>query len=159
MYNTMFEDFVNDLFKINKDSFRFNSPVGRVYETYSLGDNTVLLTLNLLGVRPEDIEVDVKNGTHGLQILSVSASTENKIIKKKYSYSNEFTVGSTRRELDSFEWESKDGILYIVLKYKELSKLEDIKSKRKIGLLEDLHKKLDLDLDKEVKKLNNKKKS
>lgn len=140
MYDTIFDDFVRDLFRLNKDSFKFNSPISRVYETYPINENTILLTLNLLGISPEDINVNVKNSASGLQVLTVNATTENKVINKKYTYSNEFTVGSTRRELDSYEWETKDGILYIALKYKELSKIKEIKSSRGKGLLENLAK-------------------
>ena len=138
MYNTLFEELVNDLFWLNKDVFKFESPIARVYETYPIKDNTVLLTLNLLGVSPEDIKIEIKANARGYQTLYINAVTENKIINKKYKYTNEFTVGSTRREVESFDWEAKDGILYIVLKYKELEKAKELKSARDSSLLSNL---------------------
>jgi HSP20 family molecular chaperone IbpA len=135
MYQTLFDELMNELFYLNKDVFKFESPISRVYEAYSIKDSKVLLTLNLLGISPEDINIEIKTNSGGFQILSVKAITENKIINKKYKYTNEFTVGSTRREVESFDWEAKDGILYVVLKYKELAKTKELKSARDSGLL------------------------
>jgi HSP20 family molecular chaperone IbpA len=138
MYQTLFDELMNELFYLNKDVFKFESPISRVYEAYSIKDSKVLLTLNLLGISPEDINIEIKTNSGGFQILSVKAITENKIINKKYKYTNEFTVGSTRREVESFDWEAKDGILYVVLKYKELAKTKELKSARDSGLLNSL---------------------
>jgi HSP20 family molecular chaperone IbpA len=134
----VFDDFFKDFLRFDKDVFRFNSPVSRVYERYMLDENTVLLTLNLLGIRPEDIEVTIKSEHNGIQKLMVSATTVNSVINKTYNYDNVFTVGSNLREVDSFEWESKDGILYIVMKYKKMAEPKTIESNRKVGLLENL---------------------
>lgn len=139
--NNFLDDLIIDLFKFNKEFFRFNSPITRVYEVYKINENTALVTLNLLGVKSEDINVSVKN-ENGLQILKVIASTYNKLIDKRYSYSNELSVGSTRREVESFDWESRDGILYIVLKYKDLPKIKPIESSGNKNILEDLEKEI-----------------
>ena len=126
---------------MKKESFTFNNPIKRVYEAYKINENTALVTLNLLGIRSEDINVDIKNES-GLQILKVSATTHNKLIDKKYTYSNELTISSTRREVESFDWEARDGILYIVLKYRELPEAKQIKSSGNKNLLEKLEKEI-----------------
>lgn len=141
MYNDVFDELMKELFKFNKESFKFNSPISRVYEAYKINESTALVTLNLLGIESKDIKVSVKND-NGLQILSVSATTTNKLINKTYNYSNELTIGSTRREVESFDWETKDGILYIVLKYKEMPKAKQIESSGNKNLLEDLEKEI-----------------
>lgn len=141
MYNDLFEDLVKGLFRLNKEVFAFNTPIRRAYEAYKINENTALMTLNLLGIRSEDINVDIKN-IEGLQVLKISATTSNKIIGKKYTYNNEMTVSSTRREVESFDWDAKDGILYIVLKYKELPEVEKIKSSGNKNLLRDLEKEM-----------------
>jgi hypothetical protein len=137
----MYDAFFDAVLGFNKESFVFNSPVKRVYETYKINENTVLITLNLLGIRSEDTNVDIKN-VNGLQILKVSATTHNKLIDKKYSYSNELTIGSSRREVESFDWETRDGILYIVLKYKKLPEVKKIKFSGNKNLLGDLEKEI-----------------
>jgi len=136
MYPTLFDEFFKDFFRINKDVFRFNSPIERLYETYTVDNDTVLLTLNLLGIRPEDITVSMTNQPNGLQKLQISATTVNKTINKTYHYDNEFSVGSNRREVDKFEWESRDGILYIVIKYKKMQEIKKIESNRNKNLLD-----------------------
>jgi uncharacterized membrane-anchored protein YitT (DUF2179 family) len=139
MYGDLFDDLIKGIFSFDKDSFIFDSPIKRVYEAYKIDENTALMTLNLLGIRPEDINVNIET-VKGVQVLKVSGITENKLINRKYNYSNELTVSSNRREVESFDWDSRDGVLYIVLKYKELPKVKQIKSSGNKNLLEDLEK-------------------
>lgn len=138
-FDSLFDELTKDLFRFNKSAFRLDKPISRIYDVYEIDTSSVLLTFSLLGISPEDIKVSIENDG-GSQILKICAETTNAIINKTYSYNNEISVGSVRREIEEYQWEAKDGILYVFLKYKEPSKVKEIKVKDS-SLLKDLTKK------------------
>lgn len=118
LFDYIFGDLNRSILRMIKDDYKFESPIQRTYETYYLNENSFLITLNLLGVSSEDISVKL-DSERGFYYLNVNAETKNETLKKTYSYSNKFSLEKTGRKIENVKWEAKDGILYIVITYKE----------------------------------------
>lgn len=115
---SLFDEVTKQLLKMDRDFFKVEKPISRTFETYNVGDSNLLVTFNMLGIAAEDIRLSVKNDK-GYQILQIEAETKNEVIGETYSYRNQISIGSTRREVIKLQYESKDGILYVFLTYKE----------------------------------------
>lgn len=122
---SLFDEVTKQLLKMDRDFFKVEKPISRTFETYNVGDSNLLVTFNMLGIAAEDIRLSVKNDK-GYQILQIEAETKNEVIGETYSYRNQISIGSTRREVVKLQFESKDGILYVFLTYKEPDSVTNI---------------------------------
>lgn len=110
-------DYLDFLF----DNYFFNRPVKDMtpYKIVEKDDEMVII-LNTLGVNPDDIEVTADNGDTDYPLyLKICGKTMNKVTEKEHSISMKFAVAKSIKDV---EWESKDGLTYLHVKFVEPEK-------------------------------------
>ena len=105
---------------LDNDYF-FNRPVKDMtpYKVVE-SDGKTVLTLNTLGISPDDISVEVVQGdSYASQYLHVSGKTKDVLSDKEYNISMKFTL---KKPVKKIEWESRNGLTYLTLIFSEPEK-------------------------------------
>ena len=104
-----------DFFFMN-DSYWFNRPIKDMKPwTYEVKDGKGLLTLNTLGVSPDDISVEVKPGTNvDEQYLKIAGKTK----RGERDYSVNMNFSSTHK-IHAVDWSSVDGVTELSIEYEK----------------------------------------
>jgi len=85
-----------------------------------------------LGISPEDIEVKVEK-ERGITYLVLKGATKNKVTGDTYRFNSAFQIDED--QVKSINKIAKDGLLYVVIEYKEAEQ-----PKIEIGNIEDANK-------------------
>lgn len=83
------------------------------------------LVLNTLGIRPEDIDINLNK-----DVLAISGKTENKTIEFTNSVNYKFNIHNIKNDLLEVNYEVQDGLTVVDLILKK-NKADNIKIKRK----------------------------
>lgn len=108
---------LDSFFDWDKPAYAFSRPVHdmKPYSLKTLEDRVVLVH-NIVGVKAEDIHVDIVN-EDGHDRLVIEGVTHNDVLNYDYKVSSKFMIKAD--EFKSVTYEVKDGLLYINLFKKE----------------------------------------
>lgn len=108
----------DDFFNWDKPSYSFSRAVHDMspYKLKTLEDKVVLVH-NIVGVKEDDIKVEVITTEDGRDQLVISGVTHNDILDYDYKINSKFDIKADA--FKSVSYEVKDGLLYIYLFKKE----------------------------------------
>jgi len=111
----MFADYFDFLF----DKYFFNRC--GIYDMHPFRavekDGKLVVILNTLGVDPKDIHVEAEQGDYYYpQYLKISGKTINPITEEEHSVNMRFGI---HKEVSDVDWENKDGLTYLEVKFAE----------------------------------------
>ena len=110
-----------DLFLNN--FFDFDNSFSRVTksQTYQViekkEENKIILIQNILGLNKEDINVRIKT-EQGRKVLYTAGKTVDTITEREYSIDTRFIINASGA-INKVSSEAKNGLLYIIIEYKE----------------------------------------
>lgn len=109
-------------FDFLSDYYFFNRPV-KDMSPYKIveKDDKATIVLNTLGISPEDIEIEVvgEDGKPYSQYLKVSGKTKDELSDKEYNINMKFSI---RKAVKAIDWESRNGLTYLHVKFLEPEK-------------------------------------
>lgn len=80
-------------------------------------DGKLVVILNTLGIDPQDIHIEPETGdSYFPQYLKISGKTMNPITEEEHSINMRLGV---RKEVSSVDWENKDGLTYMEIRFAE----------------------------------------
>lgn len=109
---------LDSFFDWDKPAYTFSRPVHdmKPYSIKTLSDRVVLVH-NIVGVKEDDIKVDVVHEEDGRDRLVIEGVTHNDVLNYDYKVSSKFDIKADM--FKSVTYEVKDGLLYINLYKKE----------------------------------------
>lgn len=113
----MFFDY-DSFFNWDRPSYSFSRAVHDMYpfKLKTLKDRVVLVH-NIVGIKEDDIKVEVKTTVDGRDKLIISGVTHNDVLDYDYKINSSFDFKAD--DFKSITYEVKDGLLYVNLFLKE----------------------------------------
>jgi len=84
---------------------------------YSLEkDGKLLVLLNVLGIKEEDLVIEVKSAENNKEMICVNGSTKDDVFDKEFSVNMNFLVG---KSMEQVKTNVKNGFLTLEISFKE----------------------------------------
>lgn len=82
-------------------------------------ENQCTIVFNALGISKDNIDVSFDK-SRGTDFLLISGEQKNDVTDKNYSVNARFSVDVN--EIDNVEWHVQDGLLYVIIQFKQAEK-------------------------------------
>jgi HSP20 family molecular chaperone IbpA len=114
MLSNWFLDFDKDFYRFSR-GVKDNFP----YQIKRAKDHATIIH-NVVGINPKDIHVEIEP-ERNVTYLVVRGETKNEVTDSTYSVNSRFTINDD--EIKEIKYETKDGLLYVDIYYKEPEKV------------------------------------